>query len=720
MPVKPSLGIRLSVEGSEEVRRALMAAGKDGEAALKRLDAAARQAGPGLRVVDGAAREARAGLEGLAYQAGPVGRLATMLGRGGLITAAVIGGLGLISVAAQNASRDIAAIGDTADRAGFDPTFFQSLNAAIVNSGQKTEGFEQALSKFNRTIGQARDGNKEALRTFQLLGVELSDIAGQARPAEDILLDVADAFKRIEDPARRASYATKLFEEGGRALAVVLVQGADGLRGMFEEARNTGQVLSGDLVRQSQTLSAEFSKQSDIFDKQMDRALVGLGDALGLTEGWAGALANVNSALKTVADYLDVIAGKGTVIPGPNFDAGNFGPLAPGLNAPSLPPGMTIPVPVPPDETGGLTGTELRRRIQGMAPTTEDKTMPGYVPGAALAPFASDADDRAFLPNAFPVSPRDINTPPRRPGGGGGTDPFAGEIANARAAIDNLVEVRNAATLALKTLEEQGRDPAELKAFEAYLRAIAPLQEKYGASFERATEAQREQLIATRDYLAGQQGLVAAHEREVAALDESIRKQRDLAEETRRATEDMRSFGVQTAESFGEALAQIGEGTDALKRFGIELLKIGAQGAVFGEGPLRGLFGNLFGGSLVDVFNAEGNVFDRGNVVPFARGGIVDKPTLFGMTGGRTGLMGEAGPEAVMPLARLPSGRLGVEATGGGSVTIQHHTTIHIEGDATRDQLARVAAHQRQMDAEFESKVLTTMRGARASRVRFG
>ena len=64
--------------------------------------------------------------------------------------------------------------------------------------------------------------------------------------------------------------------------------------------------------------------------------------------------------------------------------------------------------------------------------------------------------------------------------------------------------------------------------------------------------------------------------------------------------------------------------------------------------------------------SANGNVFYKNNVVPFARGGIVNKPTLFPMANG-AGLMGEAGPEAIMPLRRGPSGRLGVEAANGGA-----------------------------------------------------
>ena len=83
---------------------------------------------------------------------------------------------------------------------------------------------------------------------------------------------------------------------------------------------------------------------------------------------------------------------------------------------------------------------------------------------------------------------------------------------------------------------------------------------------------------------------------------------------------------------------------------------------------------NAFGGFLAEGINSllsgvmpfeKGGSFSQGRVMPFAKGGVVAQPTGFAMRGGR-GLMGEAGPEAIMPLARGPDGRLGVQASGGG------------------------------------------------------
>ena len=60
----------------------------------------------------------------------------------------------------------------------------------------------------------------------------------------------------------------------------------------------------------------------------------------------------------------------------------------------------------------------------------------------------------------------------------------------------------------------------------------------------------------------------------------------------------------------------------------------------------------------------KGGAFSQGRVTPFANGGIVSGPVVFPIRGGM-GLMGEAGPEAIMPLARGANGKLGVQAQGG-------------------------------------------------------
>lgn len=83
-----------------------------------------------------------------------------------------------------------------------------------------------------------------------------------------------------------------------------------------------------------------------------------------------------------------------------------------------------------------------------------------------------------------------------------------------------------------------------------------------------------------------------------------------------------------------------------------------------------------------------------GGVQMFADGGaftnsIVSKPTAFGMANGKTGVMGEAGEEAIMPLTRTSSGKLGVMAMGGGgSGSTQINVEVHIDGDGNASSSA--------------------------------
>jgi len=89
----------------------------------------------------------------------------------------------------------------------------------------------------------------------------------------------------------------------------------------------------------------------------------------------------------------------------------------------------------------------------------------------------------------------------------------------------------------------------------------------------------------------------------------------------------------------------------------------------------------------------RGGSFSQGRVMPFAKGGVVATPTAFAMRNGR-GLMGEAGPEATMPLARGADGRLGVQAASGGrAVTVvMNITTPDVQGfQRSQSQIAAQA-----------------------------
>jgi len=103
--------------------------------------------------------------------------------------------------------------------------------------------------------------------------------------------------------------------------------------------------------------------------------------------------------------------------------------------------------------------------------------------------------------------------------------------------------------------------------------------------------------------------------------------------------------------------------------------------------------GVVSGGEIVE--SAKGNVFAKNKIVPYAYGGIVNKPTIFPMANGM-GLMGEAGPEGILPLKRGKDGKLGVIAQGGGGTNITVNVDASgssVEGDEQQSrELGRLIA----------------------------
>lgn len=107
----------------------------------------------------------------------------------------------------------------------------------------------------------------------------------------------------------------------------------------------------------------------------------------------------------------------------------------------------------------------------------------------------------------------------------------------------------------------------------------------------------------------------------------------------------------------------------------LDALGLGGANPIAAGGTVPGAVGGTSVGGAPLVMSANGNVFGGGKILPFARGGaftnsIFSSPTYFRFANGgqmSNGVMGEAGPEAVMPLRRGPDGKLGIASGAGGA-----------------------------------------------------
>ena len=118
---------------------------------------------------------------------------------------------------------------------------------------------------------------------------------------------------------------------------------------------------------------------------------------------------------------------------------------------------------------------------------------------------------------------------------------------------------------------------------------------------------------------------------------------------------------------------------------------------------------------------ADGGVISGGSEVKaYADGGVVGGPTTFPMAGGKTGLMGEAGPEAIMPLKRGANGKLGVQMEGGGGDTINvvQNFSFQANGD---DSVKKIIAQAAPQIAQMtKSSLLNDRRRGGATKAAFG
>ena len=155
------------------------------------------------------------------------------------------------------------------------------------------------------------------------------------------------------------------------------------------------------------------------------------------------------------------------------------------------------------------------------------------------------------------------------------------------------------------------------------------------------------------------------------ALEGAADEAEDFESKFKKGLEDMTNIAPKLANTALKAIGGVADGlVDMIatgqanfKKFAAEILKDLAK--IMVRAALANMVASAFGIQLPK--SAKGNVVDAGGIKPYAKGGVVSGPTVFPMANGGVGLMGEAGPEAIMPLKRGPSGRLGVEVTNQGS-----------------------------------------------------
>jgi hypothetical protein len=631
-------------------------------------------------------------------------------------------------------------LGEQAEQIGINTDQLQAYRLAGAQAGIETEAMDGALTKLQKAMGSAADGNKEMIERFQQLGVKLLDARGELRPVADVLPEVAKGVLGIGSSSQRTATLMDLFGKSGAKMATVLEQFAQGNDSVIASARKENAIISPEAIAAWDTLGDRM-----IVTKQRWATLIGefgAKYALPAIEGLNDLLATTKQELQGIASIWKWIIS--------NMDASKTASI------------LSSALPAAADRKNLQDRLDaLRQNPTQFGFKSSEKALTDQLAAMDAAAqraqaIASQAEmqhqeDIARRGSGPPISapPLGVNIPgPPSVGAGNpaakatGSDPYKKAIESAKeytalknaetAAVGENVLVaarlKHEQELVNKASEDANKlSPAQIANLKGLAVAMAEADSKFATAkfmddaitksneFIAAQEIERDTLYMSEQaadayriaqgYLndAKSKGIELTAE-EIAKLQELANAQAASAQKTRDAKAiydlakdtfkgflgDLRQ-GIMDGKSFWESFGNAA--MNALDKIASKLLEMAADKifeAAFGGAPgtsgagggfLSSLFSGLFsggggatsgasvGGGLVTVggiVNANGNAFNHGNVIPFARGGVVGSPTMFPMAGGRRGLMGEAGPEAVMPLQRGPGGRLGVAVHGGG------------------------------------------------------
>ena len=146
---------------------------------------------------------------------------------------------------------DMAATGDEMEklgqRTGFAVEQLSEFRFLVERSGGSAGDMETAVRRLAQSMGDARDGVKEASDAFARLGLSADDLVGadgMLRSIDEVLPLIADGLRSVQSQADRMDIAQALLGRGGTKLLPALQEGADGIREMREEMEKYGGAMS--------------------------------------------------------------------------------------------------------------------------------------------------------------------------------------------------------------------------------------------------------------------------------------------------------------------------------------------------------------------------------------------------------------------------------------------------------------------------------------------
>lgn len=478
------------------------------------------------------------------------------------------------------------------------------------------------MKQLSKNILEANAGGKDQKAVFAALGISNRELKDASQDSYQVLLKLADQFAAMPDGATKTALAMKVFGKSGADLIPLLNAGAAGLAEMRGEGERLGVVMSTDMAKSAEEFNDNITRlRSNLTGVAYDIARYALPGLADLSE-------ELNRAAQSRGwDKLTRYAESLELIPKWLFHEKEMGFSQAQLNIHSATDAETSRIPRKPDttaldrylksleegnkkiKTAASLAAERKRELEALRRELDK----AKEPGGLYEWFAMFEENQKLANFQGKLQMPELKAPKLGLG------------------FDNVV---------FKSLEEQAEAAqAQKDANQAMLDDLTKLAQKYDQVYG----------IQIPSALDGAQAALAEYGKFAA---DSTSRTFEAVTNAMQTMEDGFVNFIKTGKLDFSSLV------DSMLA---DLTRLAVQKSI--TGPLS----DWMGGMLDDVFgSAKGNAFSGGEVLPFAKGGIVTAPTMFPMARG-LGLMGEAGPEAILPLARTRDGALGVRTEDGGN-----------------------------------------------------
>lgn len=145
-------------------------------------------------------------------------------------------------------------------KAGVSAKAYQELMHAADMSGVSQETLSGSLSRLNKNIVEAANGNKTMSAWFKRAGINIKDSSGKIKSADQVMEELAGRFGQMEDGAKKTALAINLAGRSGAELIPMLNTGAEGLAEMRKEAHDLGLVLDDEVASGAEVFNDNISR----------------------------------------------------------------------------------------------------------------------------------------------------------------------------------------------------------------------------------------------------------------------------------------------------------------------------------------------------------------------------------------------------------------------------------------------------------------------------